>query len=61
MDIFRKNALDKGKKVEYEYIKLDQHSVIWVCDIKVMNAIWNTLLYLQKQKVILLPYDDASI
>ena len=44
--LLQKNALSLGKKATYEFIEIKEREFIWVMNIQVMNALWNTLLLL---------------
>jgi hypothetical protein len=53
--ILRKNALSLGKTAPHEFVALNEREAIWVMNIQVMNALWNTLLLLYGASVQGLP------
>jgi hypothetical protein len=49
--ILQKNALSLGKTAPYEFVPINKREVIWVMNVQVMNALWNTLLLLHGASV----------
>ncbi len=43
LNILRENALLNGKGEKYEFIKVSEGDFVWVMNIKVMSALWNTM------------------
>ncbi|WKN43942.1 hypothetical protein [Tunicatimonas pelagia] len=49
-EILRSNALKTGKTTEFEFLNITEQDCIWILNTRTMNAIWNTVLLLQKWK-----------
>lgn len=47
-DILGKNARSKGKRGDFEYVQINDNQTVWLLNIFVMNALWNTILFLEK-------------
>ena len=46
LTILKETAMKYGKKAQYEFIKINETNSIWVMNIQTMNALWNTMLYI---------------
>jgi hypothetical protein len=57
--ILQQTALSLGKKASYEFIELAEGELIWVMNRAVMNALWNTLLWLHGAPAQELPKSSA--
>lgn len=50
LDAFRKilkaNAMSSGKKGDFEFLKINEQDEVWLKNTNTMNAMWNTIMYL---------------
>jgi hypothetical protein len=46
--ILRENALAKGKRGHFEFLQVNEQDAVWFLDMKVMNAMWNLILLLNR-------------
>lgn len=46
LKILNETTLRLGKKVEYEFIKINERESVWVMNTQTMLALWNTMLLL---------------
>jgi len=46
--ILQATAMTNGKMATYEFIKINKNASVWVMNTQVMNALWNTMLLLDR-------------
>jgi hypothetical protein len=49
--ILRKITFEQGKNVSYEYLKINDIDSIWMLNIETLNALWNTLLLIDNNRI----------
>lgn len=52
LEILHENALKKGRRNwfrnNYKFLKINDNEVIWLHDMRTMESLWNTVLWLEK-------------
>lgn len=46
--ILQATTMTNGKMATYEFIKINENASVWVMNAQVMNALWNTMLLLDR-------------
>ncbi|GAA3940948.1 hypothetical protein GO495_09500 [Chitinophaga oryziterrae] len=50
LDAFRKilkaDAMSLGKKGDFQFLKINEQDTVWLKSVETMNAMWNTIMYL---------------
>jgi len=46
--ILQATVMTNGKMATYEFIKINKNASVWVMNIQVINALWNTMLLLDR-------------